>query len=163
MKLFLLRHAAADFGGPDPDRPLSESGRSYARQLAEYIASNSYFSFSEIWCSPYKRARQTAEPLLSSHKRIQLKDFLVPEANPASLISQLSSREDALLVVGHNPHLSLVAKQLLGLHRNQVPPSFKKGALFVFKKHPDSPSGFSLSACLPPVILGLTKRSYKER
>lgn len=64
MKVFLLRHAPAEYGGPDPDRPLSADGTRIAAQLARFIAGNRYYQFSEIWCSPYLRARQTAEPFI---------------------------------------------------------------------------------------------------
>ena len=35
--------------------------QNFSRQLAGFVAQKRYYSFKEIWCSPYLRARQTAE------------------------------------------------------------------------------------------------------
>ena len=155
MKVFLLRHAPAEYGGPDPDRPLTESGKRMAAQLAAFTRSRRYYSFTEIWCSPYLRARQTAEPFtVSGNKAIPFRvmDSLIPHSEPADLLPKLVRLQHPVLIVGHNPHLSILAHYLLGAAEAQFP--FKKGALWVFKKDPLSPSGYNLAACLTPASLG---------
>ncbi|MGC9452049.1 MAG: SixA phosphatase family protein [Oceanipulchritudo sp.] len=156
MKIFLLRHAPAVYGGPDPDRPLTESGKRMAAQLAAFTRARRYYSYTEIWCSPYLRARQTAEPFAVNGKKpipVKWMDSLTPHGEPADLLPRLARLNHPVLIVGHNPHLSILAHYLLGAAEAHFP--FKKGALWVFKKDPLSPSGYSLSACLPPASLGL--------
>jgi phosphohistidine phosphatase len=158
MKIFLMRHAPAEYGGPDPDRPLTDSGTRMAAQLARFIAGKRYYAFSEIWCSPYLRARQTAEPFTgkgSEAVRVTLMDCLTPHGDPAELLPKLARLQKPVLIVGHNPHLSLLARYLTGIDHPAANLSFKKGALFAFKRDPLSASGFSLAACLPPAALGL--------
>ena len=158
MKLFLLRHAAAEYGGPDPDRPLSEAGERVASQLARFVHSRRYFSFKEIWCSPYLRARQTAAPFLEhlpKNASIEYREALVPHADPTEILPELLTRKKALLLVGHNPHLSNLVHYLLGIRHDRYSFPFKKGALFVFKREPLGETGYTLSAYLPPSALGL--------
>ena len=63
MEIILVRHAIpvrreVEDGPADPD--LSDSGRQQARLMADYLASE---KIDALYCSPMKRARQTAEPL----------------------------------------------------------------------------------------------------
>lgn len=158
MKVFLLRHAPAEYGGPDPERPLSGQGRRMAEQLARFIRSKRYYKINEIWCSPYRRARETAEPFLASGSRkreLHLLDCLTPDGDPVDVVPRLARQKGAVMIVGHNPHLSHLARYLLGVDETATHLPFKKGALFVFKRDPLCPSGFSLSAYLPPAALGL--------
>ena len=158
MKLFLLRHAPAEYGGPDPDRPLSESGRRVAMQLARFVENKRHFTFAEIWCSPYLRARQTAEPFIhlgGKPRPIEYRDDLTPYGEPADLLPHLLKRSQPLLVVGHNPHLGNLVRLLLGLDSPQVHVPVKKGGLYIFKRDNAGATGFTLSAVLTPAALGL--------
>ncbi len=58
-RLFLVRHAHADYR-PDEMRPLSAGGRLDALRVAEILEPESPEA---IYSSPYRRARQTVEPL----------------------------------------------------------------------------------------------------
>lgn len=158
MKVYLLRHTEAAYGMADPDRPLTEAGQKMAAGLAKFVARHSGYRFSEIWSSPYLRARQTAAPFVTVRGKehpLQLMDDLVPEADPDILVNKLVQLEKPVLVVGHNPHLTRVTQRLLGLGRSQSTIVFKKGMLFVFKSDPHSPTRFTLSACLSPGSIGL--------
>jgi phosphohistidine phosphatase len=129
-----------------------------AKELARLTRGNPFYEFTEIWCSPYLRARQTAEPFLKRIKDptdFKLMDCLVPHGNPADVVSQLQHQQSSVLVVGHNPHLSFLARMLLGTDGNTAHQAFKKGALFVFKRDPFSETGFALSGYLPPAALDL--------
>ena len=57
--LLLVRHAHADWQ-PDEMRPLSEVGRRDAQRIAEVLGP---LNPASIYSSPYRRARQTVEPL----------------------------------------------------------------------------------------------------
>lgn len=56
---YLVRHAHANWL-PDENRPLSERGFLDAQRVADILHQ---FSVSAIYASPYRRARQTVEPL----------------------------------------------------------------------------------------------------
>lgn len=58
---YLVRHAHADWT-PDESRPLSVRGYQDAGRIAEILAGQ---PVSNIYSSPYKRARQTVDPLSS--------------------------------------------------------------------------------------------------
>lgn len=157
MKVFLMRHAHADYGPPDPERPLSTRGRECARGMAALAAEQDFFDFAEIWCSPYLRARETAEPFAAIHApvlKIHYMDWLVPHADPSAILARLKSSEDSVLLVGHNPHLSLLAGLLLGIDPDRTHLPFKKGAIMAFKAELYPESGFSLQAYLTPSSLG---------
>ena len=57
--LLLVRHAHADWV-PDEMRPLSETGRRDAERVADLLRGESPVA---IYSSPYRRARETVEPL----------------------------------------------------------------------------------------------------
>jgi phosphohistidine phosphatase len=157
MKVFLMRHAHADYGPPDPDRRLSTRGQECARRMAGFAAGRDFFDFAEIWCSPYLRARETAEPFASLNGgalKIHYTDSLVPHADPSVVLARLNSREGSVLLVGHNPHLSLLAGMLLGIDPARTHLPFKKGAIMAFESDPYSESGYSLQAFLTPSSLG---------
>ena len=82
-------------------------------------------------------------------------DLLAPGNNPHDLIPLLRKSKRSLLIVGQNPHLALLTRLLMGADQASTHQSFKKGALFVFKRDPFSTTGFSLAGYLPPDSLGL--------
>jgi phosphohistidine phosphatase len=158
MKVFLMRHAHADYGPPDPERVLSGRGLECARQMAAFVETRDFFEFEEIWCSPYNRARQTAEPFASirgQSLKTRYKDMLVPHGDPAALLPQLKKLERSVLIVGHNPHLSLLASFLIGINRERSYLPFKKGAIMALKSDDFSETGYRLQAYLTPSSLGL--------
>jgi phosphohistidine phosphatase len=158
MKVFLLRHAIAAYGGPDPDRPLTPEGEYDAEFLAKFTSGNSFYDFSEIWCSPYLRARQTAEPFLratSNKVKLEVLDSLTPFGDPIDIVSKLIEQRKSILIVGHNPHLSILARTLLGMEESHVHLPFKKSGLMTFKRDQYNQTGYSLSAYITPKSVGI--------
>ncbi len=160
MKLFLLRHATAEPGSPDAERTLTSSGHHTAQQLAAFLNGKRYFSFTHAWCSPYRRARETLDPIIAhglSRSNILYREDLLPGSDITAILPELHRTRKSLLIVGHNPHLTTLARYLCGLASPQAPLSFKKGAVWVFKREPLAASGFRLAAALPPAALGVTR------
>lgn len=67
VEIQLVRHAeasraTADSGTPDPD--LRSVGRNSAHLLAERMATS---ALEAVYCSPLRRARQTAQPIAAAH------------------------------------------------------------------------------------------------
>lgn len=111
MNLYILRHAiAVPRGTPehkDEDRPLTKEG-SRKMKLAAQGMRKMGLEFGRILSSPYLRARQTAEIVADVFKlEVVLSEPLIPTASHRVLIANLVKiREDSVLLVGHEPHLS---------------------------------------------------------
>lgn len=123
MRIYLLRHGiaidAADPESPDdPGRWLTEEGIDKTRRAAEGLAALGVRP-SVICQSPYRRARETAqlagEALGIEPRRFQTWKELVPECDPRVTLRKLSEYKDKdVMLVGHNPHLSLLLALAMG-------------------------------------------------
>ena len=99
--VFVVRHAErADGGaggtmsGTDPD--LSETGRARAESLAKALKDA---KITAIFVTPYKRTRQTAEPLA---KALGLEAVAIDPKDAAGLIEKVKAATGNVLVVGHS-------------------------------------------------------------
>jgi len=128
MRLALLRHAdaarAAGLVRDDWDRPLTTVGRDQARRSAEVLRTAGV-RIDRLFTSPLMRAVQTAEivaavlpftgpvealPLL--RKTDAWRTALDPVLDE---LADGAGKQPAILLVGHNPDLSDLAAELLGL------------------------------------------------
>lgn len=133
MDLYLVRHtSAADPHGyaQDADRPLTETGRIEAEQVAGAMLALGWQP-ELVLSSPYRRARDTAS-ILSQRLRTESPSdlgLLLPGADRAALLEHLSQRRaQSILLVGHAPDLpQLVA--LLCCGEEIVMTEMSKGAL----------------------------------
>ncbi|MCB9358069.1 MAG: histidine phosphatase family protein [Calditrichaeota bacterium] len=134
MELILVRHAIAVKHGtpgyPNDDRPLTEEGidrmQRGARGLARLMDAPTV-----IAASPLSRARQTAEIIssaLQTPNDIDTWKSLLPDASPASTLRDLrrhSGNDICVVLVGHEPHLSVLTTQLLKAPLQAI--MYKKG------------------------------------
>lgn len=138
MKLYILRHGeAADHGDPrfktDAERPLTRKGIKRTRELADGLRQMD-ITFDVILSSPLVRARQTAEIVASRLKlgrRLRLTHRLSPAGSYVDLMAQIRSarpRPEAILIVGHEPHLSGLVS-LLCTGGSSLGLTLKKGGL----------------------------------
>jgi len=111
-RLVLVRHAQADSGGPDLQRPLSERGRLDAAAIGRWLAAN--IEPDEVVVSPARRAVQTweiaavqlgAPPSATTDHRIYDNsiDDLVGVARECTPVVGV------LVLVGHNPSMQGLA------------------------------------------------------
>ena len=118
--LALIRHARALPAGPlepDSERALSAQGRaSFELQLARLESLG--FACDQLWTSPWKRARETAE-LVGARFGIvpQLRAGLCNELDTPAAQEMIAEATDAartsrVVLVGHQPWLSLLARGL---------------------------------------------------
>jgi len=135
MKLHILRHAIAVERGssdyPNDDRPLTREGirrmKRASKGLRRIIERPQV-----ILTSPMKRAYQTAEIAacaLKSVRRLAVVTELLPGARPKEIVRLLFEHKDcaSLLIVGHEPDLSLFISYLLGSRKGVF--LLKKGGL----------------------------------
>ncbi|MEX1141324.1 MAG: phosphoglycerate mutase family protein [Thermoleophilaceae bacterium] len=103
--IWLLRHAEAEKGSPDAERPLTDEGERQARAVGAALAALGV-RLDACLTSPRVRARETArlacEPL-----------GLTPEEEPAlrggpfAPVELVQGRGESVLVVGHEPDISM--------------------------------------------------------
>jgi phosphohistidine phosphatase len=120
--IWLLRHAEAEDGSPDAERPLTDKGREQARWAGEALAEIGV-KMDACLSSPKVRAAESAriacEPL---GIEVQLEPRLAGGPfDPEQLAAGLG---DEVLLVGHDPDFSMAVHDMTGA---QV--RLKKGGL----------------------------------
>lgn len=125
MDLILWRHADAQDGTPDLDRPLTAKGRAQATRMAAWLNPR-LPKGTRILVSPALRTLQTADAL--EREYVVLKD-LAPGEDAIHLLNAAGwpDAKGAVLVVGHQPTLGETASLLLFGQAQSM--SIKKGGL----------------------------------
>lgn len=121
MNLYILRHASAGVRRVNPildrKRPLDKEGKRYCLQLAQVLNAMD-LQFDLIVSSPLKRSMQTASMVGTEagyEAKIISSAALAPDATLAQfrkLLNECADYEN-LLLVGHNPNLTLFLGALL--------------------------------------------------
>lgn len=114
--IFLIRHADAVSPEVSPLRPLSQKGRDQVARVCAVLRGRPEFAPAEIWHSPLERSKETAQLLaegLSLPCPVLLKPGLEPDDDPLRLATLLDSEKRAIAVVGHEPHLGVLATALV--------------------------------------------------
>ncbi|MGB1262008.1 MAG: phosphohistidine phosphatase SixA [Cognaticolwellia sp.] len=123
MQIFIMRHGQAEMlAASDALRPLTEIGVAEAKVTGRWLSKN-FSSFDCVFVSPYKRAQQTADALLSqfgndgnSGKRATL-SFITPEDSAKSVHDYLDAicsehNYQRILLVSHMPLVSYLVAEL---------------------------------------------------
>ena len=159
MNLFVLRHASAGTSTTDPDsdrkRPLDKEGVRDCLLLARVLNAMNV-GFDLIVSSPLKRSLQTASLVAAEtgyKSKVLRSDSLAPEATLKDLKKLLNDYRDRdnILVVGHNPNLSVFLGALLvpaGSSPAQI--RLRKGSL---AKLSVTQSGSTLQSVLEPRVI----------
>ena len=167
MDLYVLRHGiAAERDGrryPDDDlRPLTPKGVARMRREAAGMRALGVRP-DAIVSSPLVRAMQTAEIARDAlGAALSVSEALTPGAHPALLLAELAATRgdgEAVMVVGHEPHLSrLVAFALTGGAEDGLV-RLKKGGLCRLRLDGDG-GGQLLWALTPGQVRALGARSH---
>ena len=162
MEIYLLRHGIAQERDPKkyPDdrlRPLTTEGLERMREIVRGMLKLGV-EFDAVFDSGFTRARQTTEAVTDVY-RIDSADIttspaLEPDRNPADVLGMLESTKGAkrVLIVGHEPHLSLTVAFLTG-GRDGDAFDFKKGALARVDLQTLKKGSGTLMYLLPPKVL----------
>jgi len=143
MQLFLIRHAHALSEEQDPGRPLSPKGRAQVKRLAKFLRAQPAFAPTAIWHSPLARSRQTARLLaqaLAPKAALSEITGLEPEAEAQLTAKRLKPSQTALAIVGHEPHLSLLAALLVTGAPNPGVFKLRKASVLCLDRDPAAPS-----------------------
>ena len=115
--LHLLRHAKSDRSDPaiaDHDRPLNRRGKRARTIIADHVAG---WKVDRVVCSPARRARATAKPVVKTLGCPVSYENALYEAvadHLLDVIRAFSERDKAVMLVGHNPSLEELTATLCG-------------------------------------------------
>jgi phosphohistidine phosphatase len=162
MEIYLLRHGIAQDRDPKkyPDdrlRPLTIEGLERMREIVRGMLKMGV-EFDVVFDSGYTRARQTTETVTDAYRidsrDIQTTPALEPDRDPSEVLALLDINKTAkrLLVVGHEPNLSLTVAYLTG-GRDGNAFDFKKGALMRIDMQTIKKGTGTLMWLLPPKVL----------
>ncbi len=129
--LILMRHGQAGFAATsDAQRPLTSEGEEQARRTGQMLK-QAGFTPQLILCSPLLRAQQSAQLAASAWEIApQTEGSLDGRLSAAGLVDlaqEYLAEYDCILLVGHNPNVSLAAGLLNGQYV-----SFRPGNAMVF-------------------------------
>ncbi len=110
--IWFLRHAEAEDGSPDAERPLTERGREQAAAAGRALA-NMDVPIDACVTSPKLRARDTAA-LACRALGVEPAEDRRLEGGPFEPREVVAGRGEHVLVVGHDPDLSLIVNRLTG-------------------------------------------------
>jgi phosphohistidine phosphatase len=118
MLLYLMRHAHAESGGEDLQRPLSAAGREHIQRLLPLLR---LLQVEPDWIlsSPYQRAFQTAQLVaegLGYSREIIVDSALTPAGSTIGVqaVVLAFAQSQQLLLVGHAPSISNWLGELCG-------------------------------------------------
>ncbi|MBE9223211.1 phosphohistidine phosphatase SixA [Cyanobacterium stanieri LEGE 03274] len=121
MKIYFVRHGIAQeriAGEDNPERALTPKGIAKTHQVAQKLKQVENCC-NLIITSPYVRAKQTAE-ILYEHKiapKIEERNYLMPDGDIQPWLHSLQnssySKDDKLILVGHQPDLGNWAETLI--------------------------------------------------
>lgn len=159
MELILFRHGEAVDDAPglgDQGRWLTTKGRRSSRKVSAWLAKRAPKAPKTVWTSSLVRGVQTAEILaatLGLEEEVLALPELAPNGDPGEVLRRLRDfrGRGPLALVGHEPCLSLLARQLLG----DVPwPGLKKSGVAQLRlsggKTPDEPLRATFQYLLRP-------------
>lgn len=115
MKLYLAQHGLALSKEEDPERPLSDEGRSQVECLARQLG-QAGVRVQRVWHSGKPRALQTAQCLsrrVMPRGRVERLDGLAPNDPVAEFVVDADVWQEDTLVVGHLPFMARLAALLL--------------------------------------------------
>ena len=121
MDLFILRHGKAEKssdGTADADRALIRKGKEGVKKVAQWMKGNK-IRFDAIATSPLKRAQGTAKivaAVLDQKDRLIVWDELAPGGDLDTVCYHASGYGEhaTVLVIGHEPGLSMLVSKIIG-------------------------------------------------
>jgi len=158
-RLYIVRHAdagdPAEWIGPDAERPLSSKGVKQAARLAAALVAAGT-NVGSLRTSPARRCTETCAVIAAALETTATIDEHLADGPTAAHVAKLLARRghDALLLVGHQPHLGNLIAELTGIDSIPV----EKGSLIrIDIPAPYTPRTGHLVALVPPAHLRAPK------
>ena len=144
--VYFAQHGIALSKNEDPDRPLSDTGITQTKSVAEYFTQNN-LTIHQIFHSGKLRAQQTAEifaSALNTDTPLPIKNFS-PNDNVKLAAAELNI--ESALYVGHLPQLEKLVSYLLCQDESSKIIQFQNSAIVCLEKNNGQ---FLLTAYIPP-------------
>ena len=154
MRMYLMQHGKPVPKEEDPDRPLSEQGRSDVERMSEFLGSSGV-RVQEAFHSGKTRARQTAEIMVSQLNpggSARERAGLSPLDDVKEIANQIKDADKDLLIAGHLPHLGKLASLLITGDEGVPVVSFQQGGVVCLGK--DEEGRWSVAWMVVPEIVG---------
>lgn len=158
-RLYLVRHAdagdPAEWIGPDSERPLSSKGVKQAARLAAALVAAGT-NVGSLRTSPARRCTETCAVIAAALETTATIDEQLADGPTTAHVAKLLARRgtDALLLVGHQPHLGNLITELTGITSIPV----EKGSMVrIDIAPPFTPGSGQIVALVPPAHLRAPK------
>ncbi len=151
MQVYLVQHGEAKPESEDPERSLTDKGRSEVEAVARHIAVAGV-SVHRIFHSGKLRAKQTAELFaryLQPAQGVSEKSGLGPMDDPGEVRQMVEQAEQSVMLVGHLPHLTRLASLLIIDNPDKEVIKFKMGGVVCLGM---TDGAWSLDWILPPEL-----------
>lgn len=136
MKLYLMRHGEALSAEKDPERGLSANGKSNVELVAKYLQQQGV-SFSQVFHSSKKRARETAEimgGIISPSAVLTLHEKITPDDDPHLIFSEINTLEEDTLIASHLPFVPNLMTLLTEKDAYMTPITFETATIICLEK-----------------------------
>jgi len=150
MRLYLMRHGKADFGGVDRLRPLSERGALDVDAVAKYLSAEGV-GVARVYHSTLLRAKQTAEIMAAALKpehAIEERVGIEPWGDVAAFVDWAAGLSEDTLVCGHEPFMGDAAMALRASGGDFI--SVKTATVMAFERTDD---GWTLDWLINPKLI----------
>ncbi len=160
MKLYLVQHAEAVPAEDNPDRPLSDKGRSDVRRVASFLARS--VQVGRIVHSPKTRARDTAvllaQALGPGGVVEEAASGLAPNDATDALAGAIAGWSEDAIVVGHLPFMGRLAAYLVAGSEDADVAAFRPGTVVCLERagrgEDGGGGGWTLAWMVRPELLG---------
>jgi phosphohistidine phosphatase len=143
MRLYLMRHGPAEdhaLTGRDFDRALTAAGREIVARAARALSEARRAVTAGPWrvlASPFRRAHETAEivaAMTPGAAPVELDDDLSADAPlPLDLVRRLAADGADALLVGHQPTVEELARELVHPARVPLQGGFRTAVILTFE------------------------------
>ena len=158
MRVYLVQHGKAKSADEDPNRGLTDDGRSEVMRIAEFL-NELRITVSLIQHSGKLRAEETAHLFEESIRCTSgpcKVEGLDPSDEPSMAANFLKVYTDDVLIVGHLPHLERLTSLLLTGTPDCRPVAFRNGGVVCLNK--EAGGVWSLLWAIVPELLRTPSR-----
>lgn len=155
MRLLIARHGQAVSKSENPDRPLSDDGKTEVNRVASFLA-RAGVATSRVIHSGKLRAAQTAAiyaDVIGGRCLTEEVSGLKPNDDPRDIAAMIGAAETDMLIAGHLPHLGRLTSLLLSGNDDGAMISISTGTVVCLERGKNG-SGWSLSWMIDPALLG---------
>ena len=137
MKLYLMRHGEALSPDKDPERGLTDNGKLKIERVATHLRKDAV-SFSQVFHSTKKRARETAEimtRIISPGVIPAVHKHITPNDDPYSIITEINDWDKDTLITSHLPFIPNLMTSLTGQDAYLSAISFETGTVVCLERN----------------------------